>query len=354
MKNNFKDVSNKLLDWYDKNARDLPWRKTRDPYRIWLSEIMLQQTTVEQGLPYYKRFLRNFPSIKELSKAQADEVLKLWEGLGYYSRARNLHETAKHIVENLSGQFPNNYNELLKLKGVGPYTAAAISSFCFDEAQAVMDGNVIRFISRLYGIKGDVKTSNVKKTIHSIAQKLISESVPAIFNQAVMEFGALACTPKNPLCSSCAFKTGCTAFKTNRVTELPFKSKKNKKRDRYFFYGIFVDPDGHTFIRKRTKKDIWQGLYEFPLVEFDEQPEGIPSANAFGFNEPVENVVFSDTIKHILSHQRIFARFLYFYTSKPLVPVPDDYITLKINQLEVYPFPRLIDLHLSDLSITLF
>jgi len=354
MNNSFKNLSDKLLNWYDKNARDLPWRKTREPYHVWLSEIILQQTTVDQGLPYYIRFIRRFPGIKDLSKAEPDEVLKLWEGLGYYSRARNLHETAKHIVKDLSGEFPNNYKELLTLKGVGPYTAAAISSFCFDESQAVVDGNVIRFLSRLFGIEGDVKSTSVKNSIRSLAQSLIAESIPARFNQAIMEFGALACTPKKPQCSSCIFKKDCTAFKTKKVDALPFKPRKIKKRDRYFFYAILLDPEGYTLVRKRTKKDIWQGLYEFPLLEFDTLPEAVPSAEAFGFSDEIESAVFSDTIKHVLSHQRILARFIHFHTALPLIKNHDEYIHLKLDQISAYPFPRLIDLHLSDLSITLF
>ncbi len=354
MKNSFKALSEKLLDWYDKNARDLPWRKTRDPYRIWLSEIMLQQTTVEQGLPYYERFLKRFPRLNDLSDASPDDVLKLWEGLGYYSRARNLHITAQQIVEKLSGKFPDNYNGLLALKGVGPYTAAAISSFCFDEPRAVIDGNVIRFLSRLYGIEGDAQSSEVKKTIHSLAQKLISESVPAVFNQAIMEFGALKCTPKIPQCSSCIFKTDCIALKTNKVDVLPFKPRKIKKRDRYFFYGVFLDPEGRTLIRKRTNKDIWLGLYDFPLVEYDVPPGIIPGPEVFGFDYGITSSFFSDTIKHVLSHQRIFARFIRFKTSHELVSAPGEYILIPLKQINEYPLPRLIALHLNDLSITLF
>lgn len=259
--------SNSLIQWYLQNKRDLPWRNTQNPYHIWLSEIMLQQTRVAQGLPYFLSFTDSFPSVFDLANADEEEVLKLWQGLGYYSRARNLHGTAKYIASELNGIFPDNYTDLLKLKGVGEYTAAAIASFSYDEVVPVVDGNVFRVLSRYFDIETDIASSGAKKEFTALAKELIPKDNPAIFNQAIMEFGALQCVPKNPNCEICVLNSACLALKYNKVNELPVKLKKTKVRNRYFNYIVFSDENQHLIIRKRIEKGIWHNLYEFPLIE---------------------------------------------------------------------------------------
>jgi len=261
--------SNSLVQWYLQNKRDLPWRNTQNPYPIWLSEIMLQQTRVAQGLPYFLSFTDSFPTVFDLANADEEQVLKLWQGLGYYSRARNLHGTAKHIAFELNGIFPDNYNDLLKLKGVGEYTAAAIASFSYNEVVPVVDGNVFRVLSRYFDIEIDIASSGAKKEFTALAKELIPKDNPAIFNQAIMEFGALQCVPKNPDCEICVLNSGCLALKYDKVNELPVKLKKTKVRNRYFNYIVFSDENQDLIIRKRIEKGIWHNLYEFPLIETD-------------------------------------------------------------------------------------
>ena len=264
------DFSNSLLLWYLQNKRDLPWRNTTNPYFIWLSEIMLQQTRVAQGLPYFLSFIEAFPSIFDLANADEEQVLKLWQGLGYYSRARNMHKTAQIVAFEFDGNFPDNYNDLLKLKGIGEYTAAAIASFAFNEVVPVVDGNVFRVLSRYFDIITDIATSGAKKEYAALAKELIPKDKPALFNQAIMEFGALQCMPKKPNCNICIFNNSCVALKKKKVAELPVKSKKTKVTYRYFNYVIFLDNDENTIITKRTQKGIWQNLYEFPVIETNE------------------------------------------------------------------------------------
>ena len=267
------DFANSLTQWYLKNKRDLPWRNTKDPYLIWLSEIMLQQTRVAQGMPYFHAFTNAFPTVFDLANASEQEVLKLWQGLGYYSRARNLHKTAQHIGNNLGGVFPTSYKDLLLLNGVGEYTAAAIASFSFNEVIPVVDGNVFRVLSRYFNIETDIQSNAAKKEFFSLAKELILENNPALFNQAILEFGALQCVPKNPNCSSCPLNEGCLALQKNKVHSLPIKSKKLKVRNRYFNYIVFFDNLKNTIIRKREEKGIWHNLYEFPLIESDKNLE---------------------------------------------------------------------------------
>ena len=228
-------ISNTLISWYFSNKRDLPWRNTQDPYFIWLSEIILQQTRVEQGLPYYLHFAEKYPSVKHLAEASEDEIMRSWQGLGYYSRARNLHNAAKQVVNEYNSEFPKNYNELLKLKGVGEYTAAAIASFAYLEVCPVLDGNVFRFLSRYYGVKTPINSNNAKKEFIELAKQIIDPSQPHTFNQAIMEFGALQCKPKSPDCNVCPFQDSCYAFKNNEVAVLPIKEKKLKRSIRYFY-----------------------------------------------------------------------------------------------------------------------
>ncbi|MCC6281471.1 MAG: A/G-specific adenine glycosylase [Saprospiraceae bacterium] len=255
-----------LLSWASTHLRPMPWKGERDPYKIWLSEIMLQQTRVEQGLPYYEKFVAAYPAIADLARAPEDELLKLWEGLGYYSRARNLHFTAKYIANELGGRFPDNYASIRALKGVGDYTAAAIASFAYDLPHAVLDGNVYRVLARFFGIDTPTDTPAAKKAFTSLANTVLDHTQPGVFNQAMMDFGATVCTPKQPGCKTCPMQTQCVAWQTGKVNELPIKSKVLVKKERFFCYAVFnAGPD--VFVRKRAEKDIWRGLFEFPALE---------------------------------------------------------------------------------------
>ena len=301
-----------LIDWYHENKRDLPWRNTVLPYRIWLSEIILQQTRVNQGLPYYQAFVENYPTVQDLAEAEEESVLKLWQGLGYYSRARNLHATAKTIVADFNGVFPNTYKDLMKLKGVGNYTAAAIASFAFNECVPVVDGNVYRVISRYYGNFTDIATSSAHKIFFEITLKLIDSTVPALFNQAIMEFGALQCTPKNPDCGSCPFQKSCYAFQEGCVDSLPIKTKKITVSNRFFNYLYVLDADDKSILIKRDLQDIWKNLYEFPLIETDsEANENLLKIKIKEKYAQVTDVqLFThESIKHKLSHQQLNIKF---------------------------------------------
>ena len=266
MKNLF--IRDELLSWYRANKRELPWRNNRDPYRIWLSEVILQQTRVEQGLPYFQRITDQYPTVNDLANASEEEVLRSWQGLGYYSRARNMHKCAKIVVSDYNSEFPDSKAELLKLPGIGPYTAAAIASIAFGEAAAVVDGNVIRVITRLFGVADDISTPSTQKKIQAIADELISQEHPDLFNQAIMEFGALHCTPNQPDCVTCPFSQHCKSLKAGTNGKIPFKKKKIKKRNRYFHY-LLINRDGKYLMKQRSNKDIWQGLFEFFLLESD-------------------------------------------------------------------------------------
>ena len=307
--------SNTLTKWYLQNKRDLPWRETQDPYLIWLSEIILQQTRVSQGLPYYFSFVNAFPTILDLANASEEQILKLWQGLGYYSRARNLHKTAQYVAFELNGKFPVNYNGLLLLKGVGDYTAAAIASFSYNEAVPVVDGNVFRVLSRYFDIKTDISLSAAKKEFAAMAFELMEKKHSGLFNQAIMEFGALQCVPKNPDCGICVFNGSCTALHLKKVNQLPFKTNKLVVRSRFFNYVIFLDNDNRTIIHKRSAKDIWQNLYEFPLIETDKEEgldfiSGRVLAGQFVNNEVVSISEMSTGAQiHKLTHQRLYIKF---------------------------------------------
>ena len=301
-----------LLTWYHANKRDLPWRHTRDPYIIWLSEIILQQTRVAQGLPYFLRFADAYPTVHDFANAPEDDILRHWQGLGYYSRARNMLQTAKTIVAEHNGQFPDSYHELLKLKGVGTYTAAAIASFAFNERVAVLDGNVYRVLARYFGVHENIAAPATKKIFEKLANDVIPAQNPDQYNQAIMEFGALHCTPLKPLCQTCPVQNGCYAFKNNLQQALPVKEKKKTMRVRYFTY-LVLHHNGLLYMRKRSGKDIWQGLYEFPYIESAQ-----PLATGLFMDEKItrhlpegaviENV--SKEFKHQLSHQQIRAVFV--------------------------------------------
>lgn len=307
--------SKSLIQWYLQNKRDLPWRNTVNPYFIWLSEIMLQQTRVAQGLPYYLRFTEAFPTVFDLAKADEEEVLKLWQGLGYYSRARNLHKTAKQVAFEFDGEFPKSYSELLKLKGIGEYTAAAIASFCYNETVPVVDGNVFRVLSRYFEVETDIASSGAKKEFTQLAMALIQPDQANMFNQAIMEFGALQCVPKNPDCAVCIFNDSCLALQKKKVTQLPVKSKKTKVTNRYLNYLIFSDEHQNTIVTKRTQKGIWQNLYEFPVLETisPESDESIISLivnQVFVENSIKEIQLFNpEVIIHKLSHQHLHIKF---------------------------------------------
>ena len=350
-----KTIAKKIVSWYSKNARSLPWRETKDPYLIWLSEIILQQTTVKQGTDYYLKFAERYPNVRQLAVAPIDDVLKLWQGLGYYSRARNLHFAAQQIMETHGGVFPNTYDEIIKLKGVGPYTAAAISSFAYDLSYPVVDGNVIRFMSRLYGIQKAVDLGPTKKEIESKAKALIQTQRPEVFNQAVMEFGALQCVPKNPNCNSCPLKKQCQANKLNIVSQIPFKLKKIKKKNRFFKFAFIVDANNHTYIQKRHEKDIWQGLYQFPLEENLEVNDALPKLKSLELEIIRTEVVVSKVYKQPLTHQNIHAQFYKIYTNKILSNQGNEtYKYIDVKDLNNYAWPKIIDLYFNDLCITLF
>lgn len=300
-----------VVGWYLKNKRDLPWRGTTDAYVIWLSEIILQQTRVGQGLPYFNKFLETFPSIKHFAEATEPQVLKLWQGLGYYSRGRNMLYTARQISSEYNNVFPVRYEDLIKLKGIGEYTAAAISSFSANEARAVVDGNVFRVLSRYFGVATPINSSAGKKEFIQLAQSLILDQKPAIYNQAIMEFGALQCKPKNPDCFSCPLNQTCFARQNDQVDQLPVKLKKTTKRSRYFNYFIFKSND-QVLVRLRGAGDIWQHLYDFPLIETDAHFETDPAMlvqnvkECFGETSKIKPVV---KIKHLLTHQIIYVQF---------------------------------------------
>lgn len=311
--------SNKLIAWYLEHKRDMPWRNTKDPYKIWLSEIILQQTRVAQGLPYYLAFTKSFPTVQDLANATEEEVLKLWQGLGYYSRGRNLHASAQIIVNEYDGVFPDTYEEIKKLKGVGDYTASAIASISFNEPTAVVDGNVYRVLSRVYGIDTPINSTPGIKEFKALAQELIDVKRPADFNQAIMEFGAIQCKPQNPYCLHCIYNDKCVALQKNKVSELPVKLKKTKVRNRYLNYLVFRDKDGQTLLQQRTGKGIWQGLYEFPVIELD---TALTDGEESRFRESVttskhaqemnitEVVRFNEKpIVHKLSHQHLHTTF---------------------------------------------
>lgn len=308
-----RNFSKKIISWYQDNHRALPWRATKDSYRIWLSEVILQQTRVAQGLPYYKSFVKNFPTVKALAKAPEQKVLREWQGLGYYSRARNLHACAKKIVTDHKGKFPASYEGLLKLPGIGPYTAAAIASMSFDEPVAVVDGNVFRVLSRIFGMDNDIGSIEGKKIFTNVANDLMDRSQSGIFNQAVMEFGALHCTPRSPKCTDCPFSSECVAKQRSIQDLLPIKNNRVKTRNRYFTYFIFRKGK-KIAMKKRQDKDIWSGLYDFHLIEskrnqkiertLDGDKE-LSKLSKLAIVKPEEQV-----IKHVLTHQKISARFV--------------------------------------------
>jgi len=301
----------RLLAWFENYKRDLPWRNTNDAYKIWLSEIILQQTRVAQGMPYYQRFVENYPTVQDLANAPETEVLRLWQGLGYYSRARNMHATAKIIVSDYDGVFPQTAIQLQKLKGIGKYTAAAIASFAFGEPVPVIDGNVYRVLSRLFAIQTDIASPKAYQIFEQIAYELLPNRQPAAFNQAIMEFGAIQCTPQNPTCITCIFFTDCKARLYGKQAHFPVKSKNVKLKTRYFHYFIFQYQDT-MLMKERTENDIWKGLYDFPLWETSAETsiENILTTLTDQYGIFTFDAVSPKYQKHQLTHQTIWVRFV--------------------------------------------
>ena len=339
-----------LIKWYSINKRNLPWRETVNPYYIWLSEIILQQTQIKQGLPYYLSFIKEFPTVFDLANAKETQVLNLWQGLGYYSRARNLHVTAKYIANELKGVFPNNYEDLLKLKGVGDYTASAIASICYNEPSPVVDGNVYRFLSRYFGIETPINSSKAKKEFKNLAQELIDVTNPAEFNQAIMEFGARQCKPQSPNCGTCPFSKSCVALQKDLVKELPVKLKKATITKRYFNYLVIISDDNKTIIEQRKGKDIWQKLYQFPLIETSKEAslELLQKESSFiDFLDKKESSVSifnEENVIHKLSHQHLYTKFWIVR----LKELPKKGISVK--NIRDYPVPTLINNFINEFN----
>lgn len=343
--------SDKLITWYTEHKRDLPWRNTKNAYLIWLSEIILQQTRVDQGMDYYLKFSKEFPTIQDLAGADSEKVMKLWQGLGYYSRARNLHATAKMVVEKYKGKFPRTHEEILSLKGIGDYTAAAIASFAYGLPHAVVDGNVYRVLSRVFGLDTPIDSSAGKKAFYQLANEVINKKEPAMHNQAIMEFGAIQCKPVNPDCSRCILNTLCVAFGTKRVNELPVKEKKTKVRERYFNY-LVLHHKNNVILHKRVQKDIWINLYDFPMIETSKEIEEEQFLKSAEWKNFIGKIPFSIQSvsayhKHVLSHQRIYARFWEIRCESPLTSLAvDSKIMVPEKNIPDYAVPRLIENYL--------
>lgn len=337
-----KEFARLLIEWYHEHKRDLPWRNTNDPYLIWISEIILQQTRVAQGYAYYQRFIERFPNLESLAASEENEVLKYWQGLGYYSRARNLHQAAISV----NGVFPVKYEDILKLKGVGTYTAAAICSFAYNQPHAVVDGNVYRVLSRFFGVNEPIDSGKGKKIFASLAHDLLDKIQPALYNQAIMDFGALQCTPLSPDCTVCPFKNRCFAFNHNMVSSLPIKQNKTKTSERFFYY-LLIRDNGNIYLNKRTENDIWKNLYELPLIEsntalaVDDFIRKQEFASIFKENSVV-NVRLLNKTKHVLSHRIIYADFYELEAQDIKMDFLSKYTRLNMADLELYPVSRLM------------
>jgi len=346
------NLSDQLIDWYQVHKRDLPWRNISDPYQIWISEIILQQTRVNQGLDYYLRFVERFPNVEMLAAAEEDEVLKYWQGLGYYSRARNLHQAARQIIQDFGGVFPKTYPEVLRLKGVGTYTAAAICSFAYNLPYAVVDGNVYRVLSRLFAIETPIDSHSGKKEFDSLAQQLIENSAPSLHNQALMEFGALQCVPVSPDCSVCPLRVFCKAYELKMVERLPVKSKKTPTKQRFFNY-LVINFNQYIFLQKRTADDIWKNLYEFPLIETDhllteaELFENDFFQKLFQSIKEISILQISKPVHHLLTHRRITAQFITLQIAKKSEALKQ-FIEIPNTEIDDFAVSRLMELYLKN------
>jgi len=346
-------IHDTLINWFAENRRDLPWRHNPTPYQVWLSEIILQQTRVNQGWDYYLRFVEKWPTVNDLANATEEEVLKMWQGLGYYSRARNLHQCAKQIVEQHGGQFPADFEKLKQLKGIGDYTAAAIASIAFDLPHAVVDGNVYRVLSRLFDIDTPININEGQTVFAKIADDLLNREQPGLHNQAMMEFGALQCTPKNPNCLLCPLQAQCLAFANQTVMQRPVKLQKLKVTTRYFNYLVFKI-EGNVYLHKRSGNDIWKNLYDFPCIE-SENPMTVEEVIASEkFQQLIENKSFtiiktSPTFTHKLTHRTIIAQFIEIKLEEKLLRIEtNDLFLARETDLGNFPIPRLIDLYLNN------
>ncbi len=342
--------SQQLLTWFETEKRDLPWKATHDPYKIWISEIILQQTRVAQGLPYYERFIKKFPTVKKLADAPLDEVLKMWEGLGYYSRARNLHHTALIIRDQYKGVFPKNYEEILALKGIGSYTAAAIASFAFNLPYPVLDGNVKRVVARFLGMREAIDLPATQKAMMVWLNQALPPKQSADFNQAMLDLGATVCTPQNPKCDACPVSSFCVAKKEDLQSLLPVKAKTIIKRDRYFHFFVVVDPSGACLLEQRKEKDIWQGLYQFPLLETTTpkkltKKEITSRLNDMGLElDPLADYSYFEPEKpHILTHQSIYTKFYTIKIAKNTLKISNKHIFfVDSRKLTNFAFPRVL------------
>ena len=341
-----------LINWYAENHRDLPWRHDPTPYEVWLSEVILQQTRVNQGMDYYLRFVEKWPTVTDLAKASEEEVLKMWQGLGYYSRARNLHQCAKQVVEQYNGEFPANFEALKKLQGIGNYTAAAIASIAFNLPQAVVDGNVYRVLARLFDIDTPINNNESPKTFARLADELLNREQPGLHNQALMEFGALHCTPKNPNCLLCPLQAQCLAFAHQTVMQRPVKLQKTKVTTRYFNY-LVIKIKGSIYLHKRSDNDIWKNLYDFPCIE-SEKPLSVDEVVATEqFKQLIGNKTFtltkvSPVFTHKLTHRTILAQFIEIKLEQKLLQIETKGLFLtRETDLGSFPIPRLIDLYLT-------
>lgn len=342
----FTEWQNTLLLWYSQHQRDLPWRRTADPYRIWVSEIILQQTRVVQGLDYYHRFLEAFPSVERLAEASEDDVLKVWQGLGYYSRARNMHAAAKQIVA--LGHFPDTYKDVRALKGVGDYTAAAICSFAYGLPHAVVDGNVYRVLSRYYGLSTPIDSSKGKKDFADLAQMLLPHDRAALYNQALMDFGAMQCVPKSPDCPACPLSGACVAYAEGKVEDYPVKTHRVKVAERHFVYLYIESPQG-IWLHRREPGDIWQGLYEFPLLEFDTEPTLHDILQHEWMQQHFPSKVHLNPlllhVKHVLTHRYICASCYVLRMDEPCrKALPDGFIAVDREQMDEYAVPKLVQM----------
>lgn len=343
-----------LLNWYYENKRDFIWRKTKDPYKIWLSEIILQQTRTSQGLPFYKKFIKEYPTINHLALSSEEKILKLWQGLGYYSRARNLHFTAKHILNKYNGKFPNSHQEILSLKGVGDYTASAIASICFDLPHAVVDGNVYRFLSRYFGITTPVGSNIGFKEFKKKATSLMDKSQPGNYNQALIEFGAIQCKPGKPNCSICPFNQDCFAINFNKIDMLPVKRKINKIKSRHFNYLVILDKSGRVILEKRQGIGIWQNMYQFPLVETNQKIKNISELifhmmrSKYKLEAKKEKWILwnKTSIIHKLSHQKLH---VFFWINHITTNYKN---SLTLEELKKLPVPVVIQNFINKFFIT--
>jgi A/G-specific adenine glycosylase len=347
------DFTAELRHWYHRHRRDLPWRNTRNPYLIWLSEVILQQTRVEQGRAYYERFAETWPDVTALANASEEQVLKLWQGLGYYSRARNLHKTAQLVAKVHGGVFPQTYHGLLALKGIGEYTAAAIGSFAFDIAEPVVDGNVYRVLARVFGVDTPIDSTAGKKQFRQLAAELLDQRDPATHNQAIMEFGAVQCVPRSPNCGVCVLAQTCEARRTQRVAVLPVKAKKTKVTNRFLHY--FILRTGSKFyVRRRSAGDIWQGLYDYPLIETaaaSDDPLLEEQWKTWGAARKMDVVKVSDEFLHVLSHQRLHARFYEVILNKPIPGKnASDWLLVDEHTFHTLAVPVLISRYLKSVS----